>query len=407
MKPRSIVAGAVVVVILAGLVGGVYYFKQLGAGAQPGGGGFEPSESVTAVSARTIQWRPLYKLSGTVLAIQSVTIASEVAGTVESVQFESGSIVEPGAVLLTLESSTQKADLTTAEANLRVSEASVRVSQASLSKVEADLSKFRQAFESKAASAADVDRLESDRATAVAALDRAKADVEASKARVAQLRTMLDKRTLRAPFKARTGLRNIHPGQYLKEGGEVVGLQSMEDETFLDFAVPQEFLARVRVGEVFPVEAPILGPGVSQITVHSVDATANYNTRNVRVRGIVADPQHRLRPGMSVDIAVPIDELKPYTVIPLTAVRRASYGDHVFLLVPDPKDPASFRAKQQFVKVGFSLGTDAIIVDGLSPGDRVAGAGSFKLREGLKVNVAPAGEPKTSSDATPAPKPNT
>jgi len=404
MKPRSIVAAAVVVFVLAGLAGGVYYVKHRGAGAsgEGGGGGWgEPSETVTAVEASTMQWRPLYKLSGTVFAIQSVTLATEVAGTVERVQFESGSIVEPGAVLLTLESSTQQADLTTAEANLRVSEASARVSEASMNKVMSDLSKFRQAFESKAASAADVDRLESDLATAKATLERSKADVEASKARVSQLRTLLDKRTLRAPFKARTGLRNIHPGHYLKEGGEVVGLQSLDDRTFLDFAVPQEFLARVRVGEVFPVEAPILGPGVSEITVHSVDATADYTTRNVRVRGIVADPQHRLRPGMSVDIAVPIDELKPYTVVPLTAIRRASYGDHVFMLVPDAQSSGTLRAKQKFVKVGFSLGTQAVIIDGLAPGDRVAGAGSFKLREGLKVNIAtegsPAGAPVTSA----------
>lgn len=389
MKPRAIVLGVLVVVGLGVAGFGIYQVKHRGnSAAQSGGGGEAPPQTVTPAEVTTIQWRPLYKLSGTVFPLQWITLSTEVAGTIDKVMFESGSIVEPGAVLLTLESSSQQADLATAEAGLRVSEASVRVAEASIKKIEADLAKYRKAFESKAASAADVDRLENDKAAAQASIDRARADVEASRARVAQLRTMLDKRVLKAPFKGRVGLRNIHPGQYLKEGGEVVGLQAYEDQTFLDFAVPQEFLARVKVGEVFPVEAPIMGPGKTDITVHSIDAVADYNTRNIRVRGIVADPQHKLRPGMSVDIAVPIDELKPYTVVPVTAIRRASYGDHVYMIVPDEKNPSVLRAKQQFVKLGLTLGDVVIVKEGLKPGDKVAGAGSFKLMDNVMVMLA-------------------
>jgi membrane fusion protein (multidrug efflux system) len=79
-------------------------------------------------------------------------------------------------------------------------------------------------------------------------------------------------------------------------------------------------------------------------------------------------------------------------------VRRASFGDHVFVIRPDEKDPQKLRAHQQFITLGPALGGETIVLSGLKPGDEIAAVGSFKLREGVMVMK---GDPNKISEAPP------
>jgi membrane fusion protein (multidrug efflux system) len=209
---------------------------------------------------------------------------------------------------------------------------------------------------------------------------------------VAEAEATLSKKVLVAPFKAMAGLRNVHPGQYLSEGQAMVGLQSVDEDIFLDFAIPQEHLDKVRVGAVFESKTSVTATGELPITVVAIDAAANYDTRNIRVRSVVPNADGRLRPGMFVDVQVPIAQHTPFPSIPMTAVRRAAYGDHVFVIEPGE---AGLKATQRFVKLGPTQESDVLVLDGLKPGERVAGAGSFKLFDGSTVieGGAPAGGP--------------
>jgi multidrug efflux pump subunit AcrA (membrane-fusion protein) len=97
---------------------------------------------------------------------------------------------------------------------------------------------------------------------------------------------------------------------------------------------------------------------------------------------------------------VPIEEPHTYVVVPNLAVRRAAYATFVFTVTPDEKDPQSLRAHQRFVTLGQTIGEDVIVLQGLKPGERIAGAGSFKLREGAKV--APGAPAPTGQAIAPA-----
>lgn len=383
---KGIVARIVVIGLLIAVGGGLAFWKYGDMKAQAQQPPMmPPPETVQFATAREVQWQPTAQLSGTVIAVESVTLSNEVAGTVKDVMFESGAIVEKGQVLLTLDASTEEADLRAAEANVRVAEANMQVTEADARLAEANVRRLTKAMESRATSEAEVDQARSALDGANARLERGHAEVDQARAMVDQIRTTIAKKTLKAPFKARAGLRSVHPGQYLAEGASVVGLQSVTDDIYLDFALPQEQAYRASVGLKVMASAPMLGPDPVEVEVVAIDATADPTTRNVRVRARVRNTGQRLRPGMFVDIVAPYDQPAMYTVIPQTAARRSPFGTHVFVIAPNKDQAGSFKAEQRVVQLGPMTQDGVIVLQGIKPGDVVAADGSFKLRDGAAV----------------------
>jgi membrane fusion protein (multidrug efflux system) len=399
MKKQTILAAVMVLGGVFAVAGGLAWWKYREiekARNQPPMP--EPPESVQVVEARMVTWQPTARLSGTVVALQSVVLKNEVAGTVREVRFESGQRVNAGDILVTLDDSTEQADLAAAEATRRVADASIVAAKADLDWSRANFNRMLQASEARVAPVADVDRARSELEGNQGRLARAEAQLEQAQAQVLQVKTLIDKKTIRAPFDALVGLRNIHPGQYLAEGTDIAGLQAVSDRIYLDFALPQEQAFRVKPGDVVMANAEVLGPDPVRIEVVALDAVANATTRNIRVRSIVENTGQILRPGMFVDVSVPVGTSGEFVAVPITAVRRASYGDHLFI-VADGDKPGELRARQRFVRLGPSLGQHVIVAEGLKPGERVAAEGSFKLHENSLV--LPAGAAPTAAAARP------
>lgn len=405
MNRNTIIAGVTILTLLGAAAGGLNYTRSRQDAAKADNlrkaSEFEPPTTVEVVAARRLSYTPMSDLVGTVLALRSVTISNELAGNIKTLGFDSGMIVEAGAVLLTQDDSTDRADLAAAESSVRVSQANVAVADARLKLALSELHRMAEAVKLRAMSDVDLDRAEAERDRATADRDRLLAEVDQMKAKVEQVKTRLDKRVIRAPFRGRCGLRNIHEGQYLAEGASVVMLQEVAPKINIDFAVPQEYLPRVTPGTVVMATGALLGPEPVRIEVVAVDASVNFDTRNIRIRSIVDNVDDHLRPGMSVQIRVPVDQPRPVVVVPSTAVRRAPYGDQVYKIV---SAGGALRAKQQPVKLGPTIGQDVVVTEGLAAGDEIAAAGSFKLRENaLVVRPAPA-ETKAPAPA-PAPAP--
>lgn len=421
VKRSSIITAVVIIAGLAVVGGGLALWKyrtvQAAMHAPPPP---EFAEAVTTVPVGTVQWRPVAELAGTVIATQSITLAAEVGGTINEVKFESGGIVEKGDVLLTLDAMTELADLSAAEASVRVADANIRVVEAQVALAETNVRRWTQAVEAKAGPQAELDTATANLATSKADVDRVKAELESAKARVEQVRSQLAKKTLRAPFKARVGMRNVHPGQYIAEGATVVALQEVSDFIYVDFPIPQDQLYRVKVGDTVQVISDTPGGQPVGIEVIAMDATADRTTRNIRVRGKLDNKSGSLRPGMFLDITVPIGDEQTYMAVPATAIRRASFGDHVFVVTesknvkgannaapaadgppgPPPDEPGTKRAYQRFIKLGPSIGDKVVVLEGLQPGEEIASDGSFKLRDGSLIPkpmpAPPQGEAQTT-----------
>ncbi|MFM9995556.1 MAG: efflux RND transporter periplasmic adaptor subunit [Phycisphaerales bacterium] len=390
MKRSSVVTLVLTLVGLGAAGGGLAWFA-MSAGGAPAGGlppDFEPAEAVNVVEARVEPWQPMADLMGTVIARRSVTVRNELVGTVTFVGFDSGSIVEAGQVVLKQDDRVDRAALEAARAAVRVAEASIVQADSRIVLAEAEWERMSSALAGRAV--VDLELTRSRAALDSARAERAKwvADADQARARVAEIEARISKLTITAPFRARAGMRNVHEGQFLSEGDDVVVLQELADSIFLDFAVPQEYALRVTPGTSVMATGELLGPDPVRIDVVAVDATVNYDTRNLRVRAVVENPRGTLVPGMFVQVRVPVEESRRYVVVPSMAVRRAAFGNSVYVIEPEASGDAA-RARQRFVTLGPAVGEDVIVLEGLKEGERVAGAGSFKLRDGAKVMIGP------------------
>lgn len=381
MKRKPIIASIALLLALGLAAGALTLWKRHKNQQAAHAGGFEPAEAVEVVAASSIPWRETARLVGTVVAVRSVTLAGEIAGTITEVGFDSGDTVEPGQVLIQLDTSTEQADLAAARAE-------IRAAQTNLELARANLDRFTQAGQSSGA----VSQLELDRIRAE--VERSQAQAEQAAARATQIETLIAKKTLRAPFRARAGMRVVHPGQYVDQGQQIVQLTELTDTIYLDFAVPQEYAARVKTGDSVQASSRMMGDKPMTITVAAIDATVNPVTRNVRIRASVPNPGYALRPGMFIDVEVPLEEETMRVAVPTSAVRRAAFGDHVFVIGPSTKEgdqPGAMRSSQRIVKLGPDVGGKVVVLEGLKEGEKIAAGGSFKLREGALVIPVEAG----------------
>lgn len=342
---------------VAGTGGGLAAWKNdlLEARAAASASQPEHSETITAAPAVARDYRRTTTSIGTVIALRSITLHNELAGTVGKVNLVPGAIVEPGTVLIALDVAVEQAELHAQEA------------QAALAGTV--LERMTKAMEKAAASAVDVDRARAERDIALAQVERTKAIVE--------------RKTVRAPFRARVGMADVHEGQFLREGTQLTTLQGLDDTAHVDFMVTQAVAAGLNQGDVVDVFAAGAKTPIAAKIV-AVDARVDPNTRNAKVRVAIPDAQHGPAPGASVRVQVPVGPKIDVVTVPVTALRKGPAGDHVFVLA---EQDGKTRAQLRPVQSGTMLGDDVVILDGLKPGERVAATGSFKLYPFVLVNL--------------------
>lgn len=354
-----LLAGLLLLVSVAASAGGLWLWRNTAraAAAAAAANQPEPSEVVEAAVATTRPYVRTTTAIGTVRALQSVVLRNERAGTVHRVALVPGQVVEAGAVLLEFDTAVE-----TAERAAQAAEAALATSL---------LGRLERALQNQGASAADVDRARAERDKAVAAVARTDA--------------VLAQKRLCAPFRARTGLVDVHLGQYLEVGTAITTLQGVDDAVHIDFQVPQEVAARIAVG----AQVQVLVPGAAATVpaqVVAADARVDERTRSAMLRALLSKVAVLPSPGSSVRVEVPVAAPRDAVVVPVSALRRGPTGDAVFVLTAGPD--GAVRAQQRTVRSGAVLGDEVVVEQGLVAGERVAAAGSFKLREGVLVHVA-------------------
>ena len=172
----------------------------------------------------------------------------------------------------------------------------------------------------------------------------------------------------------------MHAGQYLNEGTDLTTLQGVDAAVNVDFTAAQAVAAELHPGEpvaVFAAGQPL--PLTARIV--AVDARIDPTTRNALVRARI--PSHAPAPGASVRVEVPVGPATTAVSIPVSALRKGPSGDHVFVIAADSIGRS--RAHLQPVQSGAVLEDEVLILSGLTPGQRVATSGSFKLRDAVLV----------------------
>lgn len=364
---------AIAIVVLLGIIAGLggIKFQQIssliaaGKAMEKAG---PPPESVGTALAKEDRWEQTLVAVGTVTAARGVTVSNEAPGVVTAIRFESGEVVRAGQVLVELDTSVERAQLASLEARKELAAVSAGRSKVLLDKAAIAQSQF----------------------------DGDQAQFKTSRADVGALQAQIERKTVRAPFAGRLGIRTVNLGQYLNPGTAVTVLSSL-GTIYVDFTLPQQqmSLAPIRT----PVRATVAGlPNQTfEGVVAAVDPTLDAATRAVKLRASVANLREQLRPGMFVNVQVVLPQAAPVVVAPATAVVHASFGDSVFV-VEEQKDAAGApvsrpdgkpgrAARQQFVKLGESRGDFVSFLDGVKPGQELVTVGAFKLRNGAAINI--------------------
>jgi membrane fusion protein (multidrug efflux system) len=373
-KRLSITVGGLV--LLVGVLGGIklLQFQTMFAAAAAM---ILPPEPVTTALVREEAWTPSIESVGSLAAVQGVNVAAELDGKIVHIAFAPGTTVKEGDLLVQQDTSTEEAQLRSAEASVTLAKVSLRrdhelIAQSTISQSE---------------------------------LDSAEAQFKQAEAQADDIRAAISKKTIRAPFGGRLGIRLVNLGQSLKSGDPIVSLQAL-DPIFVDFQLPQQRLAELARDLVVRVTTDALPPNeVVEGRITAINPDVDSATRNVRVQATLANPRERLHPGMFVNTAVLLPKADRVLVIPATAVLYAPYGNSVFV-VEDKKGENNGAldklVRQQLVRLGESRGDFVAVTSGLRAGETVVTTGVFKLRNGIAVTV----DNQLAPAAELAPKPN-
>ena len=352
---RRMALVAVGLVVLVGALAGIKAM-QIDAMVEQGKQAVSPPETVTTAAVRAESWETSLTAIGSLVAVQGVTVAAELPGKVSEIAFDPGARVKPGDLLVRQDASSEEAQLPGAVA---------------------------QAEQARTVAARDAEMLAS-RIISQADYDAAVAARAQAQAQVDSIRAAIRKKTIRAPFAGRLGIRQVNLGQMLREGDPIVSLQSL-DPIYVDFSLPQQELSRVAVG--MPVRVTCdAAPGLAIAgRITTVNPLVDADTRNVRLQATVANPTEKIRPGMFVNVAAVLPARAKVLAIPATSVLYAPYGDSVFVVASDNAAGGGTVVRQRFVRLGEKRGDFVAVAAGLAEGETVVSTGVFKLRNGQAV----------------------
>lgn len=368
---RHLLAWLAVLLAAAAIVGGLGYYKyaEIGAAIAAASTMPEPSAHIEAVRVQRGTWKDTASAVGTVVSLRQVELRSELAGTVAEVGFRSGDIVAEDQVLVRLDTREQEAALAAARAEAQLA---------------------RATFKRR-------DALREGQTVSEQAVDDARAQLAIAEAHVRALEVGIAKKTIRAPFRGQVGLTDLQPGAYLDAGSTITTLQDVGQDAYVDFSLPQGTASAIHTGQTVMLAGPQFPDDGMPATIVATDAAVDGESRAVTFRALARGLGETLRPGSFVDVTAVSAPPQDVLLAPLTAVRRAPFGAYVYLLA---EEDGVLRARQRIVETGPVAGKGIVVRGGLAAGDVIAGAGSFKLREGLLVQVGSPGGVALGAAAT-------
>lgn len=347
---------ALTVVVLAVILSALFLWRMIKNGQ--GEGWQQQAVPVAAVVVAPRDVPSSLNAVGTLTAVREVALSSEVAGRVSDIHFAAGSSVRAGALLVQLFDGPDRADREAAKAKARFS--GIQVARS----------------EQLASSGAEPREL----------LEQRRAERDQATAAVRQIDARLIQKQVRAPFSGEIGIRRVNLGQFINPGDPVATLTAL-DWLYVEFALPQQELARLKRGSMVSVISDAFPDRIFTARVNVVEPKIGEDTRNVTVQALLPNGDHALRPGMYVTAGLALPPLQGALVVPTTAIQTSAQGDSV-IVVRGKTALTGGKAEIVPVQTGRRIGNDVVIDKGLKPGDVVVSEGQLRVQPGAEVKVA-------------------
>ncbi|OEO27701.1 efflux transporter periplasmic adaptor subunit [Pseudomonas sp. J237] len=364
LRRMLMMLGAVLIVVLAlGGYKGYSIYQQVQQFSKP-----KPAISITAATAEKRPWQQRLAAIGTLKAFQGVDLTVEVSGIVRDVLFTSGQHVNTDQPLVQLNNEVEQANLATAQANLNLARVEYNRGKTLVGRQNISKSEF----------------------------DRLAAQLQTSQASVDQIKALLDKKRILAPFNGTIGVRQIDVGNFLASGTLIATLQDTS-QLYLDFYLPEQSVPKLHLGETVQFKVAAYPDEHFTGEIAAINPKVEDTTRNVLVRAQLKNPGNKLFPGMFASLDVLLPESPDQVLLPETAVVYTLYGNSVYVIseqkdddgqvVNDDNGQAKLVVERRIVETGERRDGQVVVLDGLEPGERVAATGQLKLDNGAHVSI--------------------
>ncbi|MDH4561946.1 efflux RND transporter periplasmic adaptor subunit [Pseudomonas sp. BN411] len=330
----------------------------------------QPPISVSAEKAVELPWQSRLPAIGSLKAFQGVDLTVEASGTVQDVLFLSGEKIKVGQPLIQMDSDVERASLATAEAEL------------SLARVEFE--RGRSLVSRQNISKSEFDRLSS--------------ELQAATGKVAQLKALMDKKRIVAPFAGTIGIRQVDVGDFLSSGTIIATLQDL-NTLFVDFFLPEQSAPLLKVGQKVRISVAAFPGEFFEGDIAALNPKVEEATRNLQVRAVLPNPDGKLLPGMFANLEVLLPGDQERVVVSESAITYTLYGNSVYVI--DEKKNAEGEpekgqdgqpqlvVERRFVETGERRDGKVVVLKGLQAGEEVVTSGQLKLDNGSHVAIAP------------------
>lgn len=288
--------------------------------------------------------------TGNVIANEEVELRSEVPGRIVAINFDEGSRVDKGALLLKIDDRELQAQLK----KLQVDEKQAKD----------DLYRKEKLLELKAVSQEEYDKAFNTHGIALAEIEL--------------IRTQISKTEIYAPFSGQIGLRQISPGGFISSSTLVARLQQT-DPVKVDFAIPEKYRGKVQKGTLikFRVEG---NDSSFRGHIYAIEPKIDPATRNVSLRAVCPNAKGILVPGSFAKVDIVLDNIQNAMVIPSEAIIPMMNGEKIFVC-------RNGKASSQIIQTGIRTEREVEVTEGLKPGDTLITTGLLQLREGAGVKI--------------------
>lgn len=350
---NTIVKRIIYAVIILIILGAIIYPKLPDNSAENNEISGSTTETVLTVNGLVLTEEYLknqVNITGTILADESVTVNSEVAGKVEKILFSEGQEVKKGMLLVKLNEEEVAAELEKLQYTRKLNE-----------EIE---NRQKRLLEREAISQEEYE-------TALTTLNTTNADIKVLQAR-------LDKHNIRAPFSGRIGLRNISEGSYLNPGSSIAQLYKI-NPVKIEFTVPGRYLEQVNVGDQIQFTVDAFSDTFSG-AIYAIEPQIDPQTRSIRIRARAENKEGKLLPGQFARVNLILETMPDALMVPTVSVIPELNAKKVFVY-----ENGIVGSRQ--VETGIRTEDRVQIIDGLQPGDTVITSGILQIRQGSNVNI--------------------
>lgn len=367
----------ILMLVIVGLVAGglaFYKYREIQKNIAMNASFVPPPVTVTSATATLETWQDAIHSVGQFSSYRGVTVSAEEEGKIVHLPIESGILVKEGELIA-------QQDVNVEEAQIRSAVAKAELALATLNRLQ---------------------KMKGTGAVAQKELDDADAELKTATADAEALKATIERKTIRAPFSGRVGIRQAQLGQYLAKGNPIILLQTL-DPIYADFTVPQQNIALIKIGQTVAIRVDAFKDKMFEAKITAISPEVNQTSRTVQIQATLDNKDESLRPGMFATVSAVINKENKYISIPSTAINHAPYGNSVYIIenLKAPDGSEYLGVRQEYVITGPNRGDQVAILKGLKEGEQVVTSGLFKLQPSAAVTINNTIKP--SNQAHPSP----